>query len=48
MRKILCPYGHKDTYLVKDKEIIKEHGLLLACNTCEDFHEVEVVRKENE
>ena len=33
-----CPQGHKDTYIVVDEAIIKEHGMLLGCNVCEDFY----------
>tara|TARA_R100000306_G_scaffold59963_1_gene59493 strand:+ start:249 stop:434 length:186 start_codon:yes stop_codon:yes gene_type:complete len=37
---IPCPKGHKDTYIVMEEAIIKEHGMLLGCNVCEDFFEL--------
>ena len=37
---VTCPGGHKDTWLVKDMEIIKKHGYLLGCDVCEDFYEI--------
>ena len=37
---VLCPKGHKDTYIVVEEAIITEHGFLLGCNVCEDFFEL--------
>ena len=37
---VLCPQGHKDTYICMEEEIVKKHGFLLGCNVCEDFFEL--------
>ena len=52
--QIKCPNEHCDTYIIKKKDLIKvygdsatqmrfpNNGMLLGCNVCEDYYEVEV------
>jgi len=34
---VTCPKGHSETYLVMEEAVLKERGLVLGCEVCEEW-----------